>query len=64
MADKLARAAAARFFLRVEQTGTAFQDRNTLPLFPLLLVMDPEMLEADAKWEASKAPHSTGDVSR
>ena len=55
MSDKLSKAAAARFFLRVEQTGTAFQDRNTLPLFPLLMVMEPEMLEADAKWEASKS---------
>lgn len=57
MTDKLSRAAAARFFLRVEQTGTAFVDRNTLPLFPLLLVMDPEMLESDARWEASKTSH-------
>lgn len=48
------RAAVARFFLRVEQVGTKFVDRNTLPLFPLLMVMDPEMLEADARWEASK----------
>lgn len=54
MTDKLSRAAASRFFVRVEQAGTAFQDRNTLPLFPLLLVMDPEMMEADAAWEASK----------
>ena len=54
MSDKLSRAASARFFLRVEQVGAAFVDRNTLPLFPLLLVMDAEMLEADAKWEASK----------
>jgi hypothetical protein len=46
--------AAARFFLRVGQAGTAWHDRNTLPLFPLLLVMDPEMLEADAKHEAQK----------
>lgn len=59
MTDKLSRAAAARFFLRVEQSGTAFQDRNTLPLFPLLMVMDAEMLEADAKWEASKTQSST-----
>ena len=62
MTDKLSRAAAARFFLRVEQTGTAFQDRNTLPLFPLLLVMDPEMLEADATWEASKTQFVKGDA--
>lgn len=54
MTDDLGRKAAARFFLRVEQTGVAFQDRNTLPLFPLLMVMDAEMLEADAKWEAAK----------
>lgn len=54
VSDKLSRAAAARFFLRVEQSGAAFQDRNTLPLFPLILVMDAEMLEADAKWEAAK----------
>lgn len=60
MTDKLSRAAASRFFLRVEQSGAAFQDRNTLPLFPLLLVMGPEMLEADARWEAAKVPsHST-----
>jgi hypothetical protein len=61
VSDKLSRAAAARFFLRVEQTGTAFVDRNTLPLFPLLMVMDAEMLEADAAWEASKSVLSTGD---
>lgn len=48
------RKAAARFFLRVEQTGTAWRDTNTLPLFPLIQVMDAEMLEADAKWEAAK----------
>lgn len=60
MTDKLSRAAAARFFLRVEQTGTAFQDRQTLPLFPLILVMEPEMLEADARWEASKYVHPKG----
>lgn len=58
MTDKLSRAARSRFFLRVEQSGTAFVDRNTLPLFPLLMVMDAEMLEADARWEASKTPHS------
>lgn len=58
MTDKLSRAAASRFFLHVEQTGTAFQDRHTLPLFPLILVMEPEMLEADAKWEASKYVHT------
>lgn len=52
--EKLARKAMARFFIRVEQSGTAFVDRHTLPLFPLLLVMDPEMLEADAKYEAGK----------
>ena len=57
MTDKLSRAAAARFFLRVEQKGAAFQDRLTLPIFPLLLVMQPEMLEADAAWEASKVPN-------
>jgi len=48
------RKAAARFFLRVEQTGTRFEDRLTLPLFPLIQVMDAEMLEADAKWEAAR----------
>ena len=52
--DKPSRAARARFFLRVEQSGTAFVDRQTLPLFPLVMVMDAEMLEADARWEASK----------
>lgn len=56
MSDKLSRAAAARFFLRVEQSGAAFVDRNTLPLFPLLLVVNEEMLAADAAWEASKVP--------
>lgn len=61
MSDKLSRAAAARFFLRVEQTGTAFQDRLTLPLFPLRLVMEPEMLEADAAWEASKGPSQNSE---
>ena len=61
LADKLSRAAASRFFLRVEQSGAAFQDRNTLPLFPLLLVMDAEMLEADAKWEAGKQLHAGRD---
>jgi hypothetical protein len=48
--------AAARFFIRVEQAGAAFVDRNTLPLFPLLMVMSPEMLEADARYEASRVP--------
>lgn len=57
MTDKPSRDARARFFLRVEQTGTAFVDRHTLPLLPLLLVMEPEMLEADAAWEASKNVH-------
>lgn len=54
MTDDLGRKAAARFFIRVEQTGVAFHDRNTLPLFPLLLVVDADMLEADARWEAAK----------
>lgn len=61
MTDKLSRAAAARFFLKVEQSGTAFVDRNTLPLFPLLMVMDADMLEADAKWEAQK---NSGRISK
>lgn len=56
MSDKLSRAAAARFFVRVEQSGLRWEDRNTLPLFPLLLVMEPEMLEADAQYEAQRFP--------
>lgn len=56
MTDKLSKAAAARFFIRVEQSGLAWTDRNTLPLFPLLLVTSAEMLEADAAYEASKVP--------
>jgi uncharacterized protein (DUF952 family) len=59
MSDKLSRAAAARFFIRAEQAGLRWEDRNTLPLFPLLLVIDEEMMDADAKWEASKTG-STG----
>ena len=38
----------------VGRAGAEWRDENTLPLFPLLLVMDPEMLEADAKHEAMK----------
>lgn len=53
--DKLARAAAARFFIRVEQVGLRRRDDRTLPLFPLLMVMDPEMLEADVAYEAQLA---------
>jgi hypothetical protein len=54
------RKAAARFFLRVEQVGTTTRrDESTLPLFPLLAVMDADMLESDARWEASKV-HAQG----
>lgn len=56
--DDRARRAAARFFLRVAQAHGPWRDENTLPLFPLLMVMDAEMLEADAKREASKVPDS------
>jgi hypothetical protein len=53
------RKAAARFFMRVEQVGTATRrDEHTLPLFPLIQVMGADMLESDAKWEASKTPLS------
>ena len=55
-ADKLARKAAARFFIRVEQRRGPWRDTNTLPIFPLLMVMDADMLEADARWEAAKQP--------
>ena len=55
MTDTLANAAADRFFIRVEQVGTATErDERTRPLLPLLLVMDAEMLEADARYEAAR----------
>jgi hypothetical protein len=54
VSEEKAQKTAARFFLRVGQAGTVWRDRNTLPLFPLLLVMDAEMLEADAQYEAKK----------
>ena len=54
MTDKPTQKAIARFFLRVGQAGTAWRDENTLPLFPLLMVMEPEMLEADAAYEAGR----------
>lgn len=61
----MSRAAAARFFIRVEQVGAQWQDRNTLPLFPLLLVMEPEMLEADAAYEAARfSPPREKDASK
>lgn len=50
--------ARARFFLRVGQAGSAWHDQNTMPLFPLLMVMDAEMLESDARYEAARASHS------
>jgi hypothetical protein len=52
--DEKASKAAARFFLRVGQARGPWRDENTQPLFPLLMVMDAEMLEADAQWEAMK----------
>jgi hypothetical protein len=52
--DKLAQKAAARFFLGVAQAQSPWRDDNTMPLFPLLLVMDEEMLDADARFEAAK----------
>jgi hypothetical protein len=55
-AEDRARKAAARFFLRVGQARDPWRDANTLPLFPLLLVMNAEMLDADAKFEAMKTP--------
>jgi hypothetical protein len=54
MSDKLAQRAAARFFLRVAQANGPWRDENTLPIFPLLLTTTPDMLDADAAWEAAK----------
>jgi hypothetical protein len=45
--------ARARFFLGVAQAQGPWRDENTAPLFPLLMVMDAEMLEADAEYEAA-----------
>lgn len=42
-----------RFFLRVAQAHEE-RDEFTLPIFPLVLVMDAEMLEADARYEAGR----------
>jgi hypothetical protein len=55
--DKNAQRAAARFFLRIAQADGPWRDENTLPIFPLLLTTTPEMLEADAAWEAAKCVH-------
>lgn len=52
MRDQLAQKAAARFFIGVAQAQGPWRDENTRPLFPLLLVMDEEMLAADARFEA------------
>lgn len=43
--------AAARFFLRVEQVGrTTQRDPHTLPLFPLVLILEADgTLAADAR---------------
>lgn len=54
MDESKANNARARFFLSVAQAGSRWRDENTLPIFPLLLVMDAEMLEADARYEAAK----------
>ena len=54
MSDEKDRKAHARFFLGVAQAQGPWRDENTMPLFPLLMVMDADMLEADAKREASK----------
>lgn len=48
--------AVQRFFMGVGRAGSAWRDENTLPLFPLLLVIDAEMLEADAQYEAKRKP--------
>ena len=56
MDDCKANRAHARFFLGVAQAGSQWRDENTLPIFPLLLVMDAEMLEADARYEAARVP--------
>lgn len=54
MSDERGEKARARFFLRVAQARGPWRDENTLPLFPLLMVMDADMLDADAKFEAAK----------
>lgn len=53
--DERSQRAVQRFFMGVGRAGSEWVDRNTLPLFPLLLVIDAEMLEADAKYEAARA---------
>jgi hypothetical protein len=53
VSDTLAQRAAARFFLRVAQANGPWRDENTLPIFPLLLTTTPDMLDADAAWEAA-----------
>lgn len=44
--------AVQRFFMAVGRAHSAWRDENTLPIFPLLLIVDAEMLEADARYEA------------
>lgn len=52
--EQRSRRAVQRFFMGVGRAGAEWRDENTLPLFPLLMVMDADMLEADAKHEAAK----------
>lgn len=49
--SKKLKAAAARFFIRVEQVGQATQrDERTLPLFPLVLILEADgTLAEDAR---------------
>lgn len=53
--DERSAKARARFFLRTAQARGPWRDETTMPLFPLLLVMDADMLDADASFEAAKA---------
>jgi hypothetical protein len=46
--------ARARFFMRVGQSSGPWRDANTMPLFPLLMVMDAAMLDADAEYEGTR----------
>ena len=52
--QKRSQRAVQRFFMGVGRAGAEWRDENTMPLFPLRLIVDPEMLEADAIHEAKK----------
>jgi len=56
--DEKSQKVRARFFLGVAQARWPWRDENTMPLFPLLMVMDEAMMDADAKFEAAKTRHS------